>query len=126
MAQKILVVDDEAHIRNLLEQILEELEDDGVELLFAEDGEQALEVISQEKPSLIFLDIMMPKLNGYEVCEKVKNDPSLEEIYVVLLTAKGQQADKYKGDQVRANEYITKPFDPDVILEKAKEILKIS
>ena len=66
MEQKLLIVDDEAHIRMLIEQTLEDLEDEGVELLFAENGEQALEMIKQEEPNLVFLDVMMPKMNGLE------------------------------------------------------------
>ena len=74
MEQKLLIVDDEAHIRMLIEQTLEDLEDEGVELLFAENGEQALELIKKEEPNLVFLDVMMPKMNGMEVCYKVKKE----------------------------------------------------
>ena len=72
MEQKILIVDDEAHIRMLIEQTLEELEDDGVKFLIAENGEEALELITKEKPQLVFLDVMMPKMNGMEVCRQGK------------------------------------------------------
>ena len=74
MAQKILIVDDEPHIRMLIEQTLEELEDEGVEFLTAENGEIAFEIIQKEKPQLVFLDVMMPKMNGMEVCRKVKKN----------------------------------------------------
>ena len=77
MEQKILIVDDEAHIRMLIEQTLEELEDEGVEFFTAENGEDALEIIQEEKPQLVFLDVMMPKMNGMEVCRKVKKELSL-------------------------------------------------
>ena len=117
MQQKILIVDDEAHIRMLIEQTLEELEDEGVEFLTAENGEIALEIIQEEKPNLVFLDVMMPKMNGMEVCRRVKKELGLEEVYIVLLTAKGQE--------VGADVYMTKPFDPEVILNKAKEVLGI-
>ena len=70
MEQKILIVDDEAHIRMLIEQTLEELEDDGVKFLIAENGEEALALIIKEKPQLVFLDVMMPKMNGMEVCRR--------------------------------------------------------
>lgn len=123
MAQKILIVDDEAHIRMLIEQTLEELEDDGVEFLTAENGEQALELIQEENPQLVFLDVMMPKLNGMEVCRRVKKELSMENVYIVLLTAKGQELDRLKGQEVGADVYMTKPFDPEVILAKAKEVL---
>ncbi|MEO5649471.1 MAG: response regulator [Ginsengibacter sp.] len=123
MEQKILIVDDEAHIRMLLEQTLEELEDEGVNFYSAQNGEEALEIIQTEKPQLVFLDVMMPKLNGMEVCRRVKKELLLEEVFIVLLTAKGQELDRQKGQEVGANLYMTKPFDPEVILEKAKEVL---
>lgn len=123
MAKSILIVDDEPHIRILLEQTLEELEDEGVELLIATNGEEALEIIQEEKPNLVFLDVMMPKMNGFEVCKAVKNDLGLQDVYIIMLTAKGQEFDKQKGVEVGANLYMTKPFDPDEILEKAIAVL---
>jgi|SRR5215217_1815842 len=125
MAKKILIVDDEAHIRTLIEQTLEDLEDEGVEFLTAENGEEALKIIQAENPQLVFLDVMMPKLNGMEVCRRVKKELSLEHIYIVLLTAKGQELDRLKGREVGADVYMTKPFDPEVILNKAREILEL-
>jgi len=125
MSQKILIVDDEAHIRMLIEQTLEELEDEGVEFFTAENGEMALEVIRDEKPDLIFLDVMMPKLNGMEVCRRVKQEMGLKDIYIVLLTAKGQESDRQKGLDVGADVYMTKPFDPELLLEKAREVLQL-
>jgi two-component system, OmpR family, alkaline phosphatase synthesis response regulator PhoP len=119
MEQKILIVDDEAHIRMLLEQTLEELE----EFLTAENGEIALEIIQQEKPQLVFLDVMMPKMNGMDVCKKVKKELGLSDVYIALLTAKGQELDRQKGQEVGADVYMTKPFDPEVILKKAREVL---
>ena len=126
MQQKILIVDDEAHIRMLIEQTLEELEDEGVEFLTAENGEIALEIIQEEKPNLVFLDVMMPKMNGMEVCRRVKKELGMEAVYIVLLTAKGQELDRLKGQEVGADVYMTKPFDPEVILNKAKEVLGIA
>ena len=123
MAQKILIVDDEAFIRQLIEQTLEDLEDEGVELLVAGDGESALNIIKTEKPNLIFLDVMMPKMSGFDVCEQVKKVMKLDDIYIVMLTAKGQEFDKQKGLEKGADMYMTKPFDPDVLLEKAEEVL---
>jgi DNA-binding response OmpR family regulator len=123
MAQKLLIVDDESHIRMLIEQTLEDLEDDGVELLFAENGEQALEVIQREEPDLVFLDVMMPKMNGMEVCHKVKKELNLSHVYIILLTAKGQEVDRQKGLDMGADRYMTKPFDPDEMLSIAEEIL---
>ena len=125
MEQKILIVDDEAHIRMLIEQTLEELEDEGVEFLTAENGEIALELIQAEKPNLVFLDVMMPKMNGMEVCRKIKKELEMNDVFIVLLTAKGQELDRLKGQEVGADVYMTKPFDPEVILNKAKEVLGI-
>ncbi len=119
---KILIVDDEPYIRQLLELTLEELEDEGVELLSSTNGDEALEAILKEKPCLVFLDVMMPKKNGFEVCNVVKNERGMTDIYVVLLTAKGQEFDKEKGREVGADMYMTKPFNPDEVLAKAREI----
>lgn len=125
MDQKLLIVDDEAHIRMLIEQTLEELEDEGVEFLTAENGEVALEIIQREKPQLVFLDVMMPKMNGMEVCRRVKKELALDNIFIVLLTAKGQELDRQKGQEVGADLYMTKPFDPEAILNKAREVLNL-
>jgi two-component system, OmpR family, alkaline phosphatase synthesis response regulator PhoP len=123
MEQKILIVDDEPHIRLLLERALLDFEDEGVEILIADNGEAALALIEAEKPALVFLDVMMPKMNGFDVCQKVKRERGLEDIYIVMLTAKGQEFDKQKGEEVGANIYMTKPFDPDEIYAKAEEVL---
>lgn len=123
MEQKLLIVDDEAHIRMLIGQTLEELEDEGVNFFTAENGEQAMEIIQTEKPQLVFLDVMMPKMNGMEVCRRVKKELGLNDVFIVLLTAKGQELDRQKGQEVGADVYMTKPFDPEAILNKAKEVL---
>lgn len=122
---KILIVDDEPHIRLLLEQTLEELEDKGVTLLLADNGESAVEIIKKERPKLVLLDVMMPKLNGFDVCNKVKNDLNMKDVYIIMLTAKGQEFDKKRGEQVGADVYMTKPFNPDTIVEMASNILGI-
>lgn len=123
MESKILIVDDEAHIRLLLERTLLDFEDEGVEILTADNGEDALEIIKAEKPALVFLDIMMPKMNGFDVCNVVKNELGLEDVYIVMLTAKGQEYDKRRGEEVGADIYMTKPFDPDEIYDKTEEVL---
>jgi DNA-binding response OmpR family regulator len=125
MEQKLLIVDDEAHIRMLLEQTLEELEDEEVNFLTAENGEEALNIIQEEKPQLVFLDVMMPKMNGMEVCRRVKKELGLTDVFIVLLTAKGQELDRQKGQEVGADVYMTRPFDPEMILKKAREVLKL-
>src|SRR5258705_11597454 len=109
----------------LIEQALEELEDEGVEFLTAENGEIALEIIQKENPKLVFLDVMMPKMNGMEVCRRVKKDLELNNVFIVLLTAKGQELDRQRGQEVGADLYMTKPFDPEMILKKAKEVLNL-
>jgi two-component system, OmpR family, alkaline phosphatase synthesis response regulator PhoP len=123
MEQKLLIVDDEPHIRMLIEQTLEELEDEDVTFLTADNGEDALEIIKEERPQLVFLDVMMPKMNGMEVCRRVKKELLLNDVYIVLLTAKGQELDRQKGHEVGADVYMTKPFDPEEILNKARTVL---
>lgn len=123
---KILIVDDESYIRMLIEQTLEDLEDEGVDILTASNGEEAVEVIEAEEPNLVFLDVMMPKMNGFDVCRKVKKELGLEHVYIVMLTAKGQEFDKQKGDEVGADLYMTKPFDPDDLYDKAEEVLGLA
>ncbi len=122
---KILIVDDEPHLRMLIEQSLEELEDAGVELLTAADGEQALRMIRDEQPQLVLLDVMMPKKNGFDVCHAVKHELGLDGVYIILLTAKGQEFDRQKGQEAGADLYMTKPFDPDALLEQARTVLGI-
>ncbi|HET9458259.1 MAG TPA: response regulator [Candidatus Limnocylindrales bacterium] len=119
----VLIVDDEQHIRLLIEQALEELEDDGVELQTAPDGEVAIDVVRNQPPQLVFLDVTMPKVNGFEVCRTIKEDLGLAGTYVVMLTAKGQAYDRQQGLEVGADEYFTKPFDPDELLATARRVL---
>ncbi|HTM31824.1 MAG TPA: response regulator [Vicinamibacterales bacterium] len=123
MSRTILIVDDEPHLRTLIHQTLEELEDEGVELITASNGEEALSAIESVKPDLVFLDVMMPKLSGFDVCQRAKQGLGLTDVYIVLLTAKGQEFDRQKGLEVGADLYMTKPFDPDALLEKARNVL---
>ena len=122
---KILIVDDEPHLRMLIQQALEDLEEDGVELLTASNGEEALETIRNEEPNLVFLDVMMPKRNGFDICNIAKNELGLSHIHIILLTAKGQEFDRRRGQEVGADLYMTKPFDPDALLAKAREVLDL-
>jgi DNA-binding response OmpR family regulator len=122
-AMKILIVDDETHLRTLIQQSLEELEDEGVELFTASNGEEALETLREEQPNLVFLDVMMPKKNGFDVCNTVKNELGLKHIHIVLLTAKGQEFDRQRGMEVGADLYMTKPFDPDALVAQARTVL---
>jgi two-component system, OmpR family, alkaline phosphatase synthesis response regulator PhoP len=125
MPSKILIADDEAFIRLLIEQTLEDIADqDNVVIYIAQNGIEASQLIHQHKPDLVFLDIMMPGMNGYEVCAKAREEFK-DEITIILLTAKGQQVDRRLGEQAGANRYITKPFDPDQLVEIAKTILHL-
>lgn len=127
MTKKVLIVDDEPHIRLLLEQTLEDLVDEGlIDLLMATNGQEALDMIQTERPALVFLDVMMPKMNGFDVCQKVKRDLGLTEVFIILLTAKGQEFDKAQGLQVGADIYMTKPFDPDQVVERSIQVLGLT
>lgn len=126
MSKSILIADDEIHIRRLIEQSLEDLEDKGVDIRSVGNGEDALRFIQTEKPGMVILDVMMPKMNGFDVCDRVKNDPDLRHIHVILLTAKGQENDRQRGEEVNADTYMTKPFDSDELLALACEALSVS
>ena len=119
----VLIVDDEQHIRLLIEQTLEELEDDGVELITARDGEEALDAVANQHPDLVFLDVMMPKRDGLDVCRTIKGDPATAGTTVMLLTARGQAVDREQGLAAGADDYLTKPFDPDDLLQRARTAL---
>lgn len=119
----VLIVDDEQHIRLLIEQTLEELEDEGVELLTAVDGEQAVDVVRNQPPDLVFLDVSMPKMDGFDVARTIKADPALSGTTVIMLTARGQAVDREEGIAAGADEYLTKPFDPDDLLRRARAAL---
>jgi CheY-like chemotaxis protein len=118
----ILIVDDEQHIRLLIEQTLEELEDDGDDLLTATNGDEALDVVANQRPDLVFLDVMMPRRNGFETCAAIKADPATAGITVIMLTAKGQMYDREQGLSDGADQYLTKPFDPDDLLRRARVV----
>ncbi len=123
---KILIVDDEPHIVILLEEVFEVLEEDyGVELLTAMDGERALALAGEHCPQLVILDVMLPKISGLEVCQRIKENPGLQNTTVILLTAKGQQFDRETGLAMGADCYVTKPFRPRDLLAQAKGILGI-
>jgi two-component system, OmpR family, alkaline phosphatase synthesis response regulator PhoP len=123
MSRSVLIVDDEQHIRLLIEQTLEELLDEGVELYTASDGDEALAAIEAQSPDLVFLDVMMPRRNGLEVSRAVRDKLGKADTHIVLLTAKGQAVDREAGLAAGANRYLTKPFDPDELLAIAHEVL---
>ncbi len=125
MSKKILIVDDEVNMRMLLKETLEEFEDEGVEVLVAENGEEAIKSIKTEKPELVILDVMMPGVDGFEVCNTIKNELGMKDVYVLMLTADGQAFNKQKSKDVGTDDFMTKPFDPDEVIKKAAKILEI-
>ena len=122
---KILITDDDPLMRMLLKETLEKLEDKGVELLTVDNGEEAIECIRTEKPALVILDVMMPGMNGFEVCDIVKNELGMKDVYVLMLTANVQEFNKQKCKDVGVDNFMTKPFNPDEIIKKAAKILEI-
>lgn len=117
---KILVVDDEADVRKLLIMIFR---DAGYEVLAAENGLEAVDLARKEHPDLIFLDILMPVMDGFQACSKIKSAPATSDILIVFLTAKDMPADWDKGLQSEADVYIAKPFSNERLLFVAKELL---
>jgi two-component system alkaline phosphatase synthesis response regulator PhoP/two-component system response regulator VicR len=121
MAKKILAVDDERHIVRLVQVNLER---QGYEVVTAFDGKEALEKVQSEQPDLIVLDVMMPYMDGFEVLQNLKRDPSTRDIPVIMLTAKAQDADVFRGWQSGVDCYLTKPFNPMELIAFVKRIFK--
>lgn len=119
--KKILIVDDEPYILRSLSFVLKK---EGFDVEIAYNGEEALEKAQQFNPKILFLDVMMPIKDGYKVCKKLKSNPETKDIYIIMLTAKGQIIDKEKGLTMGADEYITKPFPPREIVNKVKKIME--
>ncbi len=117
---KILVVDDEVYILQILEFSLGA---EGFDVITANNGELAVEKAVQTQPNLIVLDIMMPVLDGYETCRRLKRQAETKNIPVILLTAKGREADKRLGFEVGAADYIVKPFSPSRLISRIEEII---
>ncbi len=116
----VLIVDDEQPIVDLVRFTLE---DEQVRVVEATDGFQALEVARTERPDLIFLDILMPRLSGFEVCLRLRQEPGLERTKIVMLTAVAQETDRQRGKAVGADEYLTKPFSPLKLLLLVQTLL---
>ena len=121
MHKRVLIVDDENFVRLLLRRTLEDFEFNGVEIVMAEDGIQGVESAKANPPDLVFLDLMMPGMDGVEVCSALRRDLKLVDTYIVLLTAKGQLPDF--PDDAKPNGCLTKPFDPDQIVELTQSVL---
>ncbi len=118
--KKVLIVDDEADIIEILQFVLEA---QGYECITAFDGEEGLRLAKEAKPDLILLDVMMPKINGYKISRLLKYDSKYKDIPILMLTARSQDEDKILGEETGADEYITKPFKVDYVVEKVKEYL---
>ena len=118
--QTVWVVDDEPFICRSLSFVLRK---GNYHVVEARNGEEALAAVREHKPDLVFMDVMMPKLNGFDVCAAIKQDPELRSTRVILLTAKGQDSDREVGTRAGADAYMTKPFSPTKILERARELL---
>lgn len=121
MAKKILVVDDERHIVRLVQVNLEKV---GYQVVTAYDGVEALEQVAKEKPDMIILDVMMPRMDGFEVLKKLQSDAATREIPVIMLTAKAQDADIFRGWSSGVSSYLTKPFNPRELLTFVERIFQ--
>ena len=123
MSKKILVVDDEPSILLSLEFLMEQ---EGYDVNSATDGDEALQAIHEQLPDLILLDVMMPKRDGFEVCQTIRANPEWKEVKIIILTAKGREVDQEKGLALGADDYITKPFATQELVKKVKMILENS
>lgn len=121
MAKKILVVDDERHIVRLVEVNLARA---GYDVAVAYDGVEALEVFAKEKPDMVVLDVMMPRMDGFEVLKKLQADPNSQDVPVIMLTAKAQDADIFRGWSSGVSSYLTKPFNPRELLTFVERIFQ--
>ncbi len=121
--RKILIVDDEPYILNILDFSLDA---EGYTVLQAADGDEALRLAVAQHPDLIILDVMMPRLDGYETCRRLKEDAATKDIPVVMLTARNSREDRDKGDKAGADGFMTKPFSPQRLLDVVQEYLGVA
>ena len=122
MTKKVLLADDEESILLLVSATLS---DERYTLVLARDGEEALQRALKEKPNLAFLDAMMPKMDGFEVCRRLRSHDDMAQLKVVMLTALAQDSDKQRADEVGADYYFTKPFSPKALRQKVDELLAL-
>jgi DNA-binding response OmpR family regulator len=120
MGKRILIVDDEPNIVTSLEYLMKR---EGFEVQVAVDGEAGLKAAAGSAPDLVLLDIMLPKMNGFEVCERLRADPRSRGMKIVMLTAKGRQADTARGMAAGADLYVTKPFSTRELVAQVKQLL---
>ncbi|MDD5295898.1 MAG: response regulator [Rhodocyclaceae bacterium] len=121
MTRTILIVDDEPNILISLEFLMKR---EGFQVYTAGDGEEALERIAQHRPEMVLLDVMMPKKNGYEVCQIIRGTPEWQDTKVIMISAKGRDTEMAKGLAMGANAYMTKPFSTKDLVAKVKEMLE--
>jgi DNA-binding response OmpR family regulator len=117
--KQILIADDEKHIIDLMKIILQEK----FEILTAENGQEVMELLKTNKPDLLILDVMMPEVNGFEVCEQLKSNSKTKSLKIVMISAKAQEKDIVQGLKLGADYYMTKPFDPIIFDKKINEII---
>src|SRR6185503_11074025 len=120
MGKRILIVDDEPSIVVSLEFLMKR---EGLDVEVAADGEAALAAIEQRAPDLVLLDLMLPKVNGFDVCQRLRADPRHRDLKIVMLTAKGRETDQAKGMALGADLYITKPFSTKELVAQVKQLL---
>jgi DNA-binding response OmpR family regulator len=121
MAKYVLIVDDEPNIVLSLEFLMNK---EGYEVRSAANGDEAMTAISEKKPDLILLDVMMPRKDGYEICQELRGAPEWQDIKIIMLTAKGRDVEREKGLALGADDYITKPFATQEVVEKVKSLLE--
>ena len=119
--KSILVIEDTKSVRQILAAMLV---DEGYEVVTAIDGKDGLDLAKRERPDLIILDVMLPEMNGYEVCCRLKFDEEYEHIPVILLTARRKEADRKKAEQTCADAYLTKPFEREALVQEIRRLLK--
>lgn len=120
--KRILIIEDE---EQMVEMLKMRLEANNYEVLSTDDGKKGLEMAQKQNPDLIILDLMIPKMDGFKVCGLLKKDSRYSRIPIILFTARAQESDKRMGEEIGADAYITKPFEPKVLLEKIEELLKV-
>jgi len=117
----VVLVDDEPNIRETVAFILEA---EGLEVETGSDGVEGLEAVKRCKPKVVLLDVMMPRMDGYEVCQAIRRDAELAGVFILILTARGQKSDEVKALEVGADLYMSKPFDDEVVLQVIQEVFE--
>lgn len=121
LQNRIVLVDDEPNIRETVAFILEA---EGYDVDTAVDGIDGLEKVRAAKPKLVLLDVMMPRMDGYEVCQTIRSDPALAGVFILILTAKGQKSDELKALEVGADLYMSKPFDDEIVVQVIQDVFE--